>query len=246
MKSIDVYANESSIHGIRYILSKNQQVSTRIIWIIAIILSVCGFSYYIYAASVKYMIEPEIVLKSNDRNAVDFPAPGITICSNLFAKDNLANLYFIFKNYVALNGTLNLSKSTCDYLAANLHWCQPVAAKSFMIMSCPNYTFSDLNVLELINKSALFTSTAFRGCANRECDREISRIFTDFGICFTRNTLSFSSIFNNKTIHDDFKCYKRMVNDTLEENSQWSPEKGFWPVNNTYPLRAGFPLQVGM
>jgi hypothetical protein len=232
----DIYASASSIHGVKYVLSNHRNTSTRIFWSIAILLSICGFSYYIYFAYIKFMYEIEIVIRPRDRNAAEFPAPATTLCSGLFARDSLVNISYVYKNYVTLKGRLNLTETECRYMAANFHWCQPAFNYFVTEYVCPKFELNKLNVLKLIDNSALTTEQTFLFCDKGRCPG-ISRVFTDYGICFTRNSLSYSSIFNNKTIHDDFKCYKRMINRT-EDQSQWSPEGGFWPENNTYPYRA--------
>jgi Amiloride-sensitive sodium channel len=243
MQGLNEFAEASSVHGIKYILSQNRIKSTRIFWTIAIFFSACGLGYYVYTGYHKFVYDPEIVMKTRDRPATDFPAPAITICSNLFAKDKLANLSYVYSN---LNSKINLKKKNCDYLTANLHWCQPAFASMMMAYLCPDW-FDHVNILKLINDSAFSIREMFFTCNDPrpECDKNYMRIFTDFGICYVRNSMSFSSIFNTDVIHDDFKCYQNMtkkggLKTLVEDNSMWSPEKGYQLPHGVlaYPWRA--------
>jgi hypothetical protein len=239
MKGLNAFADASSMHGIKYVLSENRKKSTRMFWTSAIFLSACGLGYYVYNSTYKFVYDPEIVMKARDRNAIDFPAPAVTICSNLFAKDELANLFYIVHNANAKR-PFNVTKKSCEYLAANIQWCQPKFAHNIYEFICQNQSFHSINVLKMINESALNIKQTFQNCEKGECERAVLRVFTDYGICFVRNTLSFSSIFNTDVIHDDFKCYLKFFNDSgniVEDVSPWTPERGYESPDVEYPYR---------
>lgn len=48
------FSNETSIHGVKYILSPDTQKVLRIFWSVALFVSFCGFSYYFYTAYTKW------------------------------------------------------------------------------------------------------------------------------------------------------------------------------------------------
>jgi hypothetical protein len=236
MHKIEEFGNSSSIHGIKYVLTLKSSKAKRTIWLIAIFCSMCGFSYYVHIACRKLMTDPDTVMTTTDRKSSDFPAPAITICPGLFAKMDSVNfskaLYVIDKEVNS-----NFSKLECEYLIANFHWCDPINANKFTNLSC-NDTNLNQSVVELITKSAYRVKDFIFGCVTEICQSQFSQVFTDFGFCFTWNSLSFSSIFNTETIHDDFKCYLRMENKTHEKLTNWSPEKGYESVESHFPLRA--------
>lgn len=97
-------------------------------------------------------------MKSSEKNSTLFPAPAITICSNLFAKDNMANFYETYKRF-AMKEDSFLNKDECMVLASNLHWCQPEFGAMVREL-CKEYNWEilNLNVLEVINRSALTVS----------------------------------------------------------------------------------------
>jgi hypothetical protein len=242
MEKIEEFGNSSSIHGINYVLTLNNSKTKRIFWLIAILCSICGFCYYVYSAYHRLMIDPEIVMKASDRNSSDFPQPALTICSNLFAKNGMANLTRAVGFYLQ-NLSANFSKSECDFLEANLHWCDPVSAK-YVLKTCPQHLNPDQSVVEMMNKSSSEISDMFSSCDENSCDivnNQFSRVITDYGICFTFNSLSFSSIFNTETIHDDFKCYLRTISprkNSQERISNWTPESGYESEDDNFPKRA--------
>jgi Amiloride-sensitive sodium channel len=237
MQKVEEFGTSSSIHGIKYVLILNYAKTARIFWLIAIFLSLCGFFYYVHSAYYKLMFDPETVMKASDRNSFDFPAPAVTICSGLFAKDGLANLTRAVQAYIK-KIKLNSTKTECEYLEANLLWCDPNSAGKILKECFDHYDISNANLVRLMFKSAHSIRNAFSGCDDGSCDKELSRVLTDYGICFTRNSLSYSSMFNTKVIHDDFACYKRMENATHEKKSHWWIETGYDYQHSDFPKRA--------
>lgn len=92
-------------------------------------------------------------MRTNERNISEFPAPAITICSNLFARNNSASF---FKSYdiFAKRIPSNFSEEECQILAANIHWCQPAFGRMADKL-CGQYDIEKIDVLKIINESAL-------------------------------------------------------------------------------------------
>lgn len=93
-------------------------------------------------------------MKSRERNSSDFPAPALTICFTLFAKNNSASFYGTFLNKFVRNATMNLSTDECETLTANLHWCAPMMSHMAKKV-CPNVDVDGVNVIDTIFRSAM-------------------------------------------------------------------------------------------
>lgn len=181
------------------------------------------------------MIEPETATRTRELSSKDFPAPAITFCSNLFARDDYAKIQTL-QNSQDNQENFTVSELECKYLASNIHWCLPFYNKIVQRV-CGQYDLNDLNIVEFINKSALQTNEMFFNCPKSSCDDDITRIFTSFGVCYTYNMQGFNTIFNTKVIHDDFKCYKKTIYDN-ETDIPWTSEKGYPTTESESPQRA--------
>jgi Amiloride-sensitive sodium channel len=251
MHKLDKFAGAGAVHGVKYILGSNYSKITRFLWTIALLLSICGFFFYIRIAYQKLMFQPELVIKVTDRNFSDFPAPAVTICSNLFARNNTASIsdFYITTtrkkrlNFLKYTFEVNLTVEQCACLTANIHWCQPNLSTQVM-KYCTDPRLEKINVLDYIDGSAHLTSDAFLMCSDSRCDDRIKRVFTDSGICYTVNLLSYSSLFNTEIIHEDFKEFflRTEMNSDREELSKWSPESGYSSPDQTYPQRANLNM----
>lgn len=95
-------------------------------------------------------------MKTRELNASEFPAPAVTICSNLFSRNNSANFYETNKKFFS-RIPMNYSKQECERFAANLAWCQP----SYGVMAekvCKQHDILNIDMLEVIKESALQVS----------------------------------------------------------------------------------------
>lgn len=206
-------ALNSTIHGVSYIFDKERSKIGRITWIILLIASFCGFSFYFYNSYMKFQFSPDIAMKREEKLANNYSAAALTICPNMFYRmDFREHKEIIF-------GDLNAeSKLECKYLLANSQWCSPYHVKE-AISKCEKLIDKNekLNVLELVNQSAYSTDDTFNYFSLFMLKRflQMHRIFTHMGICFTTNMQDFSTIFN-KEIHEDFN-YFRNPNESLKD-----------------------------
>lgn len=100
------------------------------------------------------MQEPEIVIKTQERNSSEFPVPAVTICLDVFARENKADLYRISRIYLE-NGIANLTQDECFTMYANFHWCDIQVGRKIIKKFCENYDFNDVDVVEAMFKTAL-------------------------------------------------------------------------------------------
>jgi hypothetical protein len=94
------FADDSSIHGASFIAGKNRSKSTRVFFTMALVCSIGFFIFYVYEATIKWQIEPNIITKVYKRHINEIPFPAFTVCLPLFARDQLANSQQFFKNFV--------------------------------------------------------------------------------------------------------------------------------------------------
>lgn len=90
--NLEIFSHESSIHGVRYIFGEKVDKSIRFYWLIFFLLSLGGLIYYCHGLYEKWSEYPDFGIKNRWRPIREIPFPAITVCSPLFAKNNLANL----------------------------------------------------------------------------------------------------------------------------------------------------------
>lgn len=215
------FAAESSFHGLSYIFGPNRNIFVRICWSFLFMASTCGLCYYIHGAYVKWLVDPDIIIKYNSRNTSEFPLPAFTICPRLYGRNDL------FDGFKFSNGTRDLkyiSKSECDVIKSNIHWC------SF-------YTFENIdpkcykkpeNLFEDLSATMPEIEFYFNGI---NLTKSASRTLTSHGICLTYNMYS-KDIFN-KDVSDDLGGF---INENDPE-IEWTADKEFFKENSSFPRR---------
>lgn len=223
------FGTDSSIHGVKFIFASNQSKYVRILWIFLLLTSTCCFFYYINLAYTKWRLYPEISIKITEKPMKDFPMPAITICPMIFGRDNVTN-YESLRKLSNQKITQKLSLKQCEYLTANLNWCNFYGMKSYLDYFCKDYfdKLDKINILEMVNKSSYQHDELF------ELHSSLKWIFTSTGSCFTYNIQDYKAIFKEKVIHDDFKCFKNLGFPKVE----WNVEKGYFEENSTFPESA--------
>lgn len=214
------------ILGFKYIFGQNKTKSTKIFWSFSILLSLCGFFYYLHPAWIKLMITPEIRMKTIEKKVANFPWPAITICPNIFARRDLINF-----DYSTFSTIKNFTKEECKIYFANLQWCNKKMAKNLREF-CSDEFLNEVNVVDMILNTSLNTKELF---VTPSKIKPQATVLSSFGPCYTFNSLSYASLFNTENIHDDFKQYKNFIKKSLiEDNSTWTHEKGLKLANGSY------------
>jgi hypothetical protein len=221
----------SAVHGVNHIFSSHHKKITRIFWIFAVFFSFCGFFFYLHNSWTKLMYDPEILIKTRERNPEDFPMPAMTICPSIFAQREGFNFMDFY------NGKLkSLTDEECELTFSNLVWSLPeYIVNTNLTQYCQKEKLMKINLAETILNNAaelvgLYTiDDKFFTFLHRTS-------LSDFGVCYTINELSFSELFNTEVIHDDFKQFRIFLkgsNGTKEDRSAWSPDKGFQITNES-------------
>jgi Amiloride-sensitive sodium channel len=81
---IRVYCEESSIHGVPFLVSKGIHWIEKVFWLIAIVVSICCCSFLIYEIGVKVQEDLTVIYSSEySTNITEIPFPAITYCPEL-------------------------------------------------------------------------------------------------------------------------------------------------------------------
>lgn len=220
------FSDFCTVHGVKHIFNLDHHKIVRVFWIFAVLLTFCGFFFYLQNSWIKLMHEPEVLMKSRERKAIDFPFPAITICPMIFARHEVFN----FSKMKVLSS--NFTDDECKVMYSNLLWLNPRFIRPRIWKKyekvCPKEKLLNLNIVETIVNSSVTSSELFDDLAPK-----LQRTgFSGFGACYTFNGLSFSELFNTENIHDDFKQFQKFIHDwddvatSVEDNSSWSPERG--------------------
>lgn len=244
-----------TIHGIRHVFNENGSKFLKLFWSLALIISTIGFFVNSYRLFNKLQFKPDINVRNRHVFTSLTPFPAITICTPLFARPHLVDFITSLRS-LRTGKPLDLTETQQNYLASNLHACNPVIGRL-----AKSYTSNRTNddVVKLLNESSLEIDETFLTCVYNEmhndCLYMLNRIITDHGFCYTFNQMGFETIFNEHTISSDFYSYKRSgikqslyafdpfaFSDIDERNdaSRWSLDKGYSPYHHgdTIPVTA--------
>jgi hypothetical protein len=200
------------LHGINHVFSSNHSKIVRVFWILAVLISFCGFFFYLKNSWRKLIHEPEVVIKTSDLFAKNFPFPSITICPFVFANHKILNINDV------MNVMRKFSDDECKVIFANVLWWNPYLLGE-VLKYCSKGKIMNVNVAETIVQSSVTSEELF--------GLELQRTgFSGFGACYTLNGLSFGELFKAENIHDDFKQFQKFLSNGSEDISAWSHEKG--------------------
>lgn len=106
MSGLENSLTKSSIGGFQYIFDRTYNKYVRLYWIISFFISFGSLCYVARNLYNKWKIDPPYVAKVNWVPIHDIPFPGVTVCSPLYAKDQMANL-IKFEEEIMKNGEKN-------------------------------------------------------------------------------------------------------------------------------------------
>jgi hypothetical protein len=217
----------SAVHGLNHIFNLNHNKFSRVFWSLAVIASFCGFCFYLRNAWTKLMYEPEILIKTRERNAEEFPFPAITIFPNVFAS------YDAFNQKILLQNT-NISDEKCEFFFSNLLWYDQARAMMIPEKLCSKEKLSKINTAEIILKSAIKPEGFIHFRRSSKLKSFHLTSLSNLGPGYSFNQLSFSELFNTEIISDDFKQFRKFLRfqngskTNIEDTSTWSSEK--WSI----------------
>ncbi|KAG5666157.1 hypothetical protein PVAND_017708 [Polypedilum vanderplanki] len=251
--TVKYLAQETSIHGFKFLANKKVNKFLRLFWFFSLLLSISVLLWYAKGLYVKLNFEPEINVRVKFKSMSEIPFPAVTICDSVFAKNNSINFIQYFNNK-RLNSQKNMTVEGKHIMAANIHVCAPH-------LSFFNQDFddkrSDFDIVKVLNDSSLRTDEIFLLCSYKktlaaDCNNIFNKVLTDNGFCHSANMQGYNTIFNKNVLSKDFDSYKRknissswlhktrQVNDD-NETIYWTLDSGYIDDSddsNVIPKRA--------
>lgn len=244
---------DSSIHGIRYIADSKSHKSFRIFWLFIFVLSIAGFSFYVYGVYSKWMQAPDIGITANLKPIRDIPFPAITICAPMSIKNVHANFYEVYHE-LKFNKSSNdqgISTEEQKMISAIVQSCDPNLSKLFT-QQIKQSVSNDL--VDYLVRGSFTTNEALHRCflnsdLQKNCTKMFNQIITDDGVCFSHNMQGYNTIFNKNSVDSDFDIFirKGIKNvaknhaayfDDSNEEVEWTLQDGYVTNDETiFPFR---------
>jgi amiloride-sensitive sodium channel len=152
------------------------------------------------------------------------PFPAITICSPVFAKDNLVN-YIKFGKFFDQTGK-NMTAREQNYFAANYQACNPSNdLGDYDVISRYLQDRTDFDIKRLLEESSLQMYELMLLCGKNgtitHCEDLFNRVLLDYGFCYTFNMQHHGLIYTD-IVSESFKGKKSKA---VKEN--WTLDKGY-------------------
>lgn len=228
---IELYAFESSIHGVKYFGDRKYSKVVRLFWFSVFLLSVCGFIYYTTEVYRKWFIDPDITINTKLQNVREIPFPAFTVCPLRKLKKEFQNVERIKTDRKTL--TIDERKYVEVLLQLQVEYYNWPNFEEFIV----NATLDSNKIIDMIWSTSYDINESLFRCFSQEeipfnCAEKYRKVLTSEGYCFTFNALDYNAIFNDNVLHEDFDCYKNGTDST------WSPTDGYATTNvHEYPLR---------
>lgn len=217
------FSTDSSIHGINFIFNSSHNKFIKIFWISALLLSFCGFSFYIREAYIKWQFTPDIMMITRELPSKDFPMPAVTFCPFPYVKRVEMNLSEFYSS-----GDLNYDEN-CDKIL-KFSWCNYWLLEDFG--ECKNFEEKKLKIIKLLKETEL-EYRELNLAPLEFYEENLAKIYFYHGICYVWNMADPKDIFNDFNNFDEFFYVKK-----ISPKLQWTPEKGFETQNAEFPERA--------
>ncbi|XP_055843606.1 pickpocket protein 28-like [Episyrphus balteatus] len=236
------YCEESSIHGFKYIGERKRPFFDRIIWLLAVIISIL-LCYYLIGNIFNQRTKTPVIVTFNEKVTPvwDIPFPTVTICPETKYHKSLFNytdVYFKFK----------YSKSATKEEAFMWDAISQTCIESFFYFTFHSFLLFISEPSDLIKAMLTVAPTldeTLSGCSwkkynervNESCQALFDTILTNEGICFTFNSLK-SKYYSPELL----KVRKADFIGTRFENDEeikWDLENGYDPKANedAFPYR---------
>lgn len=185
---------------IHQIINKSQKSYIRFFWFLIILMAFICLYIYMPPLFIKFIGKPVIDMKVEDNSINLVPFPAITICTGVFAKNNIVAQF---------DNPSEFDDERKRIFAINFQACNPT-----FIQNYPNCCGSktDEDVIDFLDKNSLTVEEVFAICSlnklRSNCSLVVNRVLTDRGFCYRVNAQGHSAIFNPGVISEDFDCFK--------------------------------------
>ncbi|RZF47249.1 hypothetical protein LSTR_LSTR004958 [Laodelphax striatellus] len=225
-RHIEDYCEASTLHGVKYVVSRDRPLFERTWWMIAILCSFLWSLYLIQQVWEKWNNSPVIVSFAEKSTSVwQIPFPAVTICSENKARQTIYN----YTKYHHMND----SELTDDLFEK----------REVISLICDQHinnggelTINESKIEFLEEVASPFEEVLFV-CKwkeqLKECTEFFTPIMTEEGYCFTSNSLNHFDFYHNDGLNSKYM-------ESLPNATDWNLEEGYKdssPVD-TYPRRA--------
>ncbi|XP_063377653.1 pickpocket protein 28-like [Cydia fagiglandana] len=232
VKLIQEYAENSSLHGLKYIAEKGRTFVEKIFWVATFLVSISLCLILIKNVWIKWQTSPVIVALSEQLVSVgEVPFPSVTICPQIKAKRSLYNFTHEtiemkkkMESRLASNRTQDDKDD--DLLANKYEDIGLVCWVDVPVVPYRKRNYSDATVVQHIIDVAPSIKDIFYGCRWRgddvACQDIFQSVLTSEGICFTTNSMAASEIFRQQNVHEDYSYL-----DSSKPSNNWSLKGGY-------------------
>ncbi|XP_052744589.1 pickpocket protein 28-like [Bicyclus anynana] len=233
LKGFKQFLYEGSLHGVKYIFEPTFSHKERVTWIVIVVISITICAMNIIQLVLKWTSTPFVnVIDSLPTPIWAVPFPSVVLCPHLHVKLSFANVS-------ELKGTERFFTSLV---------CPEINKENKIMDTKQRLTYKENEMLQkFILKGSPSCSDLVKVCHWRSeyetewfrkdcCEKLLKPIFTDYGLCYTFNSLPLNGM-TNKTI--DWQNTFNPFATTM--SLEWDLDKGypkkFPPTPGTLPFR---------
>ncbi|KAJ0172807.1 hypothetical protein K1T71_011946 [Dendrolimus kikuchii] len=205
--SLDEFAQNSTLHGLRFIVDRTLNYVEKLFWLIVVIVSIVMCSFLIHNMWFKWQSNPIIITMNENLVPVDSVYyPSLTICPQIKIKKNSYDFETERNNYQQVmwsgyNETPS-HKIRLSKVVDIAYMCDADVWDGLMNFPMPYHTVNIDNIRDV----ALDFEDIFKTCEwntnSIPCDTLYQKVITQEGVCFTMNALNADEIIRGKTLRN--------------------------------------------
>ncbi|XP_019890550.2 pickpocket protein 28 [Musca domestica] len=239
------YCSNTSIHGIKF-FGENRSWTERIIWICVFIASLYWCIDALKEIADKYRETPVIVSFSEKSTDIwNIPFPAVTICSEIKRTQRSGPSYSDLSEWYDENPhdlAKNLSSTDLHEFLTMLQICPLTAIENDVRIPLaePLDFFQTLDEM-LPDFEITFPICAWFYSEAVECERLLTKTYTEEGICYTFNALNATDLYRENTVQYERMGLSQPMDsiETLNRTLSWTLAEGYAENSPlfTYPAR---------
>ncbi|XP_055920744.1 pickpocket protein 28 [Eupeodes corollae] len=237
------YCNYTTIHGVQY-LGQKRPFREKIVWIVALVISIIICTHLIYNTYIKWVETPVIVSFSEKSTPVwNIPFPAVTICSETKSFKNESFDFTQFYRHLKSFEEREYEKPE------NMSQMELNRMRS-LLQICGNHLVDEINLPhfeetkydERLDEIVPRFEKSFPYCKWMahfgDCKEVFFKTYTEEGICYTFNGLNASELYREDTYqHQHFLSQEAMHR--RKYSTEWSLQGGYYYNTSmeTFPAR---------
>ncbi|XP_055838659.1 pickpocket protein 28 [Episyrphus balteatus] len=227
------YCMYTTIHGVQY-LGQKRPFREKIVWIVALLISICFCTHLIYNTYIKWVETPVIVSFSEKSTPVwNIPFPAVTICSETKSiRNETFDFTQFYRHLMSFGGRVyekpsNMSQIDLNRMRSLLQICGNHLVSD---MNFPN--FEQTNFEERLDEIVPQFERNFPFCKwvthLGNCEDVFFKTYTEEGVCYTFNGLNASEIYRENTYqHIHYLSTQSSKSQKRKHPTKWSLQEGY-------------------